>query len=182
MSSIFQNLLAEHCAAAMYGVKSANLINIKLNILPNIEEDIAEFNELFKSEIKIKILDANETRYLLIVYTPNKLYNVLFNEENYNYLKNLGYHQKKSLTSYLDILSNKISSNNQFPHEIGLFLNYELSDVIAFQNNDKKCLYTGYWKVYSDVERKIEVFNKYTRCKIAMKNEIRKGKMLNYIF
>ena len=48
----------------------------------------------------------------------------------------------------------KQSGQCQFPHEIGVFLGYPLEDVKGFiENKGKNFLYSGYWKVYSDVER-----------------------------
>lgn len=54
----------------------------------------------------------------------------------------------------------------EFPHEIGLLLEYPLEDVIGFiENEGRNYLYSGYWKVYADVERKVELFEAYERAK-----------------
>ena len=49
-----------------------------------------------------------------------------------------------------------------FPHEMGVFLEYPIEDVRGFiENEGKNCLYSGYWKVYEDVEAKKETFEMY---------------------
>ena len=40
-----------------------------------------------------------------------------------------------------------------FPHEIGLLLGYPAEDVKGFiENQGRRSLYSGYWKVYSNLE------------------------------
>lgn len=51
-----------------------------------------------------------------------------------------------------------------FPHELGLLLGYPAEDVRGFMGiGYKKCLYTGYWKVYEKAEEKIALFSEYDR-------------------
>ena len=51
-----------------------------------------------------------------------------------------------------------------FPHELGLLLGYPAEDVRGFMGiGYKKCLYTGYWKVYEKPEEKIALFSEYDR-------------------
>ena len=51
-----------------------------------------------------------------------------------------------------------------FPHELGLLLGYPAEDVRGFMGiGHKKCLYTGYWKVYEKPEEKIALFSEYDR-------------------
>ena len=48
-------LLANHCAPAMFGVKSANLINVNLNKYPNLIENIENYSRI-DTKVKFKIL------------------------------------------------------------------------------------------------------------------------------
>ncbi len=48
-------------------------------------------------------------------------------------------------------LSQRLCCEEDFPHEIGVFLGYPLADVIGFiQNRGKNFTACGYWKVYTD--------------------------------
>lgn len=61
----------------------------------------------------------------------------------------------------------------EFPHEIGVFLGYPMEDVIGFiENNDKNCLCTGYWKVYSNPERAKNLFRYYDEARESAIYEI----------
>ena len=55
--------------------------------------------------------------------------------------------------------------DQQFPHEIGLFLGYPPEDVQGFMKDchaGVKCV--GCWKVYGDEERSRKLFARYKRC------------------
>lgn len=50
----------------------------------------------------------------------------------------------------------------EFPHEMGAFLGYPLSDVKGFiEHEGKDFLYSGYWKVYSDETGAKKTFQLY---------------------
>ena len=59
-----------------------------------------------------------------------------------------------SLSACLDHLDKRMEETD-FPHEIGIFLGYPLSDVLGFINNETCCC-MGAWKVYSP--KKAEYF------------------------
>jgi hypothetical protein len=73
--------------------------------------------------------------------------------------------------------------NDDFPHEIGIFLNYPLEDVKGFitsPNSGVKCV--GYWKVYEDEEAKKKTFELYDKCTGNIVNKLLGGKSLQTIF
>ena len=62
------------------------------------------------------------------------------------------------------LLRNSEMCEMPFPHELGLLLGYPAEDVRGFMGiGYKKCLYTGYWKVYEKAEEKIALFSEYDR-------------------
>ena len=66
-----------------------------------------------------------------------------------------------------------------FPHEIGIFLGYPLEDVKGFiENNGKKYLMIGYWKVYSNPVGARMVFKQYDRAKDCAVSEFLTGKSI----
>lgn len=180
MSEMLQNKLALHCAPAIFGLKPANLINCDINDFENLEEELEELNKIFNPKVYFKILKKDQKRILVLVYKKHKLESSLFDEKNYNYMTKFNYPKNKSLNLYLDCLSNRLE-NKDFPHEIGVFLGYDLDDIIDFQLGNKECLYTGYWKVYSNIEAKLKIFNKYTKCKNMVTSLINKGYSLQYL-
>ena len=65
----------------------------------------------------------------------------------------------------VDVHIRRLRENDEFPHEIGLFLSYPPEDVRGFIEN-KACRFkcAGLWKVYGDEERAKELFRQYKRC------------------
>ncbi len=52
-----------------------------------------------------------------------------------------------------------------FPHEVGIFLGYPLSDVKSYIENDgKNPLLIGYWKVYHNPSSALKIFQAYDVC------------------
>ncbi len=53
-----------------------------------------------------------------------------------------------------------------FPHEIGMFLGYPVADIRGFiENEGRKYLMIGYWKVYSNLSQARMIFKEYDRAK-----------------
>src|SRR5699024_3604088 len=69
-----------------------------------------------------------------------------------------------------------------FPHEIGVFLGYPLEDVRGFiENEGKRYLMIGYWKVYNDLAGARMIFQEYDRAKNCAVNEFLTGKSIREI-
>ena len=67
----------------------------------------------------------------------------------------------------LDRLKSRVAECKEgFPHEIGVFLNYPLGDVIGFIENkghNYKC--KGCWKVYCNECETQKTFQRYQKCR-----------------
>lgn len=62
-------------------------------------------------------------------------------------------------------LKQRLTESVCFPHEIGVFLGYNLEDVRGFiDNNGKDCKACGLWKVYCNEGEKEKLFEKFNRC------------------
>ena len=49
---------------------------------------------------------------------------------------------------------------------MGLLLGYPVEDVTGFMvHGGKNSLYSGYWKVYADVAKKLEIFKRFEMAK-----------------
>ena len=70
----------------------------------------------------------------------------------------------------------------EFPHEIGIFLNYPLEDVRGFiEHKGQDSLFCGYWKVYHDPEKAKLTFWTYDKAKDCAVNEFLAGKTIREI-
>lgn len=163
MSELFSRVLALHSAPAICGIKASNLISLNLDEISNLINDIKEVNQNYNPSLYIKILQVKNRRALILVYRKNVLEECLFDTNKLCFLYNLGYPMLKNIDLLLNHLKTRLNNSDSFPHEIGIFLGYELSDVLGFINH-KDCVYSGLWKVYSNKEENIKLFNKFKQC------------------
>ena len=69
--------------------------------------------------------------------------------------------------------------NDCFPHEIGLFLDYPLPDVVGFiEQGGKNCKYCGIWKVYSNECETKALFDRFRKCKEVYQKVFARGRTL----
>lgn len=175
MSTRLEQVLALHCSPELFGIKAANLISCSLDECPNLFEDINELNKKHNPKICFRILKSTGNRCLILIYKHDKLAKTIFKNDVYEYLVMHGYPNVKKLDLYLDFLQRKITADGNFPHEIGVFLGYDLSDTIEFENGNKDCIYVGYWKVYSKKEEKLQIFERYNKCRDIVFSLLNKG-------
>ena len=96
-------------------------------------------------------------KYLVLLYRPAQLKTYLKQPEVKTFLADYGY-EENSLEKVLERLSLRVREHSkneiEFPHEIGIFLNYPLEDVRGFiEHKGQDSLFCGYWKVYHDPEK-----------------------------
>ena len=157
----FEYNLARFCAPALVGVKTSNLICCINSQYKNLEYEINKASkELAAFDLQLFELTKNEDRTMLLVFNTKELEKQLNKAEIKNFLSQFGY-DCTNILQMLNFLKEKINFENQFPHEIGVFLGYPLEDVIDFIENKKTCKLIGNWKVYNNVETAKEKFNKY---------------------
>jgi hypothetical protein len=174
MSDILARMLALHSSPAICGIKASNLISFDTNEISNIEEEIKELNSLYGPKICFRILQHRLNKVLVLVYKKSVMDKTLQIKRNKDFLLQLGY-RCESVESMIGCLKERLNQNNDFPHEIGVFLGYDLSDIIEFQNGNKNCLYVGYWKVYSNLDEKIKLFNRFNRCRDCVVSLLDRG-------
>lgn len=172
MSTQLERAFAVHTSPALCGIKASNLINLDTSKICNAEKEIEELNKKYNPRIYFNILKKNDNNILVLVYKREVLEKYLYEINNLLFLNKLGYYGDLDLM--LDRLKEKLEKDS-FPHEIGVFLGYDLNDTIAFLEGNKECLYVGYWKVYSNLDAKKKIFNKYKRCINCVESLVSKG-------
>lgn len=152
-------LLAIHCAPILSGSKAANIMTVT-------GREFFRIGYLLQgTDISYRFLKIKGDKGILYLYRERELVMYLHAEEIRDFLKEYGY-MSDNLDDMLEHLSNRIclysNGNAAFPHEIGIFLEYPLMDVKGFLENDgKNFIYSGYWKVYHDVQSTIQKFRQY---------------------
>ncbi len=177
-----EKLIAFHCSAAMCGIKASNLIRCELHKYHNAEATIARLaDRLASSGISMRIVHRNSSSVLLLVHRHNVLDNALSQGDVRQFMVQYGYSVDWDICQCIDRLSDRIATNGNFPHEIGLFLGYPLEDVVGFINKDTS-KYSGLWKVYGDVNRAKAKFMQIDRCHRGIMRRIALGHTLASIF
>ena len=122
------------------------------------------------------ILRKTDKAALIYVCRLEKLARDLKNPGVAEFLQVCGY-EKTDPGSALEKLQERVATQENFPHEIGLFLSYPLGDVIGFIENaghNSKCC--GCWKVYVNECEAIRTFARYRKCKDVYQRLYREGR------
>ena len=163
----FEKSLISHCAATLAGHKAGSLFSYRLNQGEDPEKYIAHINEtLGHKGMQARLLKYCSKCCLVYAYRPALLEKRLRGRGERAFLERYGYTHEWSIDEHLSQLSRRIYCGNNFPHEIGLFLDYPLSDVEGFISN-RGCNYccVGCWKVYSDEDSARRRFALYEKCR-----------------
>ena len=141
--------LATICAPTLAGLKPASLFRYQ----PASGQDgtamaVAWHALLAPRGVTVRVLKACPVTgaVLVYVYRPTQVAAILQRGDVQDFLQSEGY-TPGNAESMLAQLSQRLCCEEDFPHEIGVFLGYPLADVIGFiQNRGKNFTACGYWK------------------------------------
>ncbi len=170
----FDKMMIHYCAPTLCGIKSGNMFFIK-------NEDYSEscFNEwketFFTHGIMAFAIKISETTTGILTCNVCWIRKILDNAMVSAYLREKGYNSS-SVVDFVEIFSNRIKTQNGFPHEIGVILGYPIEDVIEFENHQgKDCKYCGYWKSYSNIEKAKTCKCRYKHCSCLCEKWYKEG-------
>ena len=171
-----EQALVEYCSPTMAGMKTGSLFNSRFESREDLYGEITRINLRLRGKgIVMLPLRLHEGRALVYVYRPQQLSADLSQAELQTLLQSYGY-DTANFNACICKLIERLRTCEEFPHEIGAFLGYPAADVIGFiehRARDEK--YTGYWKVYSNVESSRKLFDKYSKCTRIYREQYAKG-------
>lgn len=155
--------LALYCAPVITGIKVSNLLHL------STDEENAIRTILKKTGMIYYRLLRKDGKTFFLIFRKTPLTAYLENPDVQRILKANGY-TDLSLGGILRTFQYRFEAcRNQgedFPHEMGLLLGYPAEDVEGFmQHKGRNYLYSGYWKVYRNVEEKQRLFKAYETAK-----------------
>ena len=159
--------VGRQCAPVLAGVKPSNLL-----IIEKGHKELLGW-ELKGTRLARCLLYTSERKDYWLLFEPEKVENLVRDPDNVNFLQKQGYERDLPLTGMLIQFRGRFARYKEgrdgFPHEMGILLGYPLADVQGFiRNKGKNYLYSGYWKVYGDVEKAIRLFQSYDRARKQM--------------
>lgn len=155
--------IALQCAPLISGLKVSNLLII------SAEDEALVRVILRRSGISFFRLLRTGEKVTFLLFRKNPLEAYLKQQEVETMLVEAGYAELSLgniLSTFQKRYAHYMSAGGRFPHEMGLLLGYPAEDVKGFvENEGKNFLYSGYWKVYADVEEKRWLFQKFENAK-----------------
>ena len=104
----------------------------------------------------------------IYVYRESRLRQVLADEAVQEFLQHEGYalpEDAADCDGMLRQLSRRLCCEADFPHEIGVFLGYPLTDVVGFiENQGRNFTCCGCWKAYGDPDAAARHFAQLNKC------------------
>lgn len=163
---MIEEYLIKFCSPTLASLKPGSLFTVSCCNKQDIEQQIFEWNEKFSCKnIRLFLMRYTYDTALVYICRKNALKNCLAQKATSEFLKNYGYFND-DVFSCVSRLRDRISSCDNFPHEVGVFLGYPLDDVKGFiENSGKNCKCCGCWKVYCNPAYAEKVFAKYKKCR-----------------
>ena len=167
------------CAPFLKGLKVSCVISMDICLYDGLSELLQD------TGIAYRRLSCSEGKCLVLFYRPGELERYLNGPKIRSLIHEYGY-GRMDLDDMLCRLCSRVGDFAKqgmgFPHEIGAFLGYPAEDVQGFiENEGRRYLMIGYWKVYSDLATARMIFKEYDRAKNCAVNEFITGKSIREI-
>ena len=171
--------VAFHCGPVLKNVKASNAMNARPGTWNRI------WRSLKATAVSCIPLYIGKNKELLLFYRYDRLEKHLNKQENREFLNKMGY-LDVSVSAVLRKLRQRYEryaeKQADFPHELGIILEYPVEDVEDFiKFGGQNCLMERYWKVYHNVERARAVFAAYDAAKDQAMGEVIAGYPLHLV-
>lgn len=153
------NKILKLIGATILGIKPAELINVKIGSgFEECKKILINYPEIHY--LKIKRLKL-EPRIQTFFYHQSLLTEIFRKKANKRFLIEMGYDPTNKLGENLEILKMRLREDN-FPHEIGLFLGYPLKDVLGFMGKfSLELVKVKGWRYYGSISISEKHYNNY---------------------
>ena len=176
---MLERYLVEHCSPTLASIKTANLFTYAYSSEEEVQEQIALWNASMNDKgIFVMELRRSEKAALIYVCRKSFLERDLKKPGVAQFMKRYGYTSLEPEDA-LKLLQSKLQAQEEFPHEIGIFLGYPLGDVIGFiKNAGHNCKCTGCWKVYDNELEALRTFAMFDKCRKIYVNLWNQGRSI----
>ena len=171
IDSSYIKWILELLGPVILGSKPSEILNISQKDHDK-EYKIKEVKSFFKncSKLKYEIIYKKSGEIKILFINKEVLKKTLENKKCINFLKFIGYTNKYDIQNYINHLIGKLKED-EFPHEIGIFLGYPLKDVVGFMGyGNYELQKTKYWKVYGNTEISDRIYNSFLEDRKKMRS------------
>lgn len=182
MAHRFEQLLVEQCAPTLAGVKVGSLFRI--SGLQDARASIRFWDHTL-SPLGLRVTALKECQRsdacMVYVYREKWLCRHLARKPIAAFLAQQGYDTAQGL-GMLHQLSRRFCLEQEYPHEIGVFLGYPLEDVIGFiTHRGRNFTCCGHWKCYGHPAAAQARFACYRACTAELKERYGQGTPLQQL-
>lgn len=157
-------LIVRCCAPTLASLKTGSLFTCRVNSKGTLYERIRHLNRLLgRKGLRVIPLRYRNGVCLVYIFRPGKLSKDLTDQTACQLLSERGY-PCGNASRCITCLMARLAQQEDFPHEIGLFLGYPPEDVDGFINRKDQCKCCGRWKVYGDEKAARRTFDRYKKC------------------
>ena len=167
ISRTFEAVLVRQCAPTLAGMKPGSIFCFNHSPLEVSRQKVCQWNKQlapFGLTVQILLERPSSSSVIVFVYRHDRLEQMLSDDAYQSFLAKTGY-ARTNLDDLLEQLAQRLRTQPEFPHEIGVFLGYPLRDVIGFiENHGRNFTCCGFWKSYGDPAEMQVCFACYRRC------------------
>lgn len=159
-----EHSIIAHCAPTLARLKPGSLFSVVSPRWKSLYAESARLNKTLGEKGLHLIVVPADRRALCYLYRESALARTLADKDIRSFLRARDY-RRLCVRGVLETLCAKLAVGGEFPHEIGLFLGYPLSDVVAFiETHGRGYALCGCWKAYSDPGAARKTFARYEKC------------------
>lgn len=174
-------VLVDYCSPTLAGLKTGSLIPFEMKE-PDLAMEVRRLNRSFIDKgLRLISVKRKVGKTLLYLYRPARLREDLLSPEAGSILKDKGY-PVGNPDVCVSTLIRHLSGDEEFPHEVGLFLGYPPSDVKSFISDSRRGVQcVGCWKAYGNAKEAEKTFDLFRKCTAVYRKLMEEGKSLEQL-
>lgn len=156
--------LVRYCSPTLAGIKIGSLFSCRYEDVMDLLDFVETQERLLAPKgVHMVLVKMCNGFALIYVYRLQQLEQLLADPRIQSFLRRYGY-SRFDTESCLALLKKRLLDDD-FPHEVGIFLGYPLEDVQAFiVNKGANCPCVGTWKAYTNLAEAQRIFRSYQKC------------------
>ncbi len=159
-----EELIVKCCAPTLAGLKPGSIVCLSHSCM-SVPDELEKCRRILKTKgVEVRLCEGCKGQQLIYLYRPEALDDMMAKKCNACLLRRYGYNTE-DVQSAVDCLLDRIRHEEEFPHEIGLFLGYPYEDVAGYiENKGKNYVTDGLWRVYGNKDNAKKRFDSYKKC------------------